>query len=53
MQHAVGMKGSKYIVAINKDRDAPMMRMADLGVVGDAVRLVPEINAKIAALRGS
>ncbi len=43
MQHTVGMKGAKHIVAINKDRDAPILRLADLGVVGDVLKVVPAL----------
>lgn len=47
MQHTVGMKGSKYIVAINKDRDAPIFKLCDLGVVGDALKVVPQLIAEL------
>ncbi|WP_298209735.1 electron transfer flavoprotein subunit alpha/FixB family protein [Ferrimicrobium sp.] len=42
-QHMVGMKGAKNIIAINKDKDAPILQIADLGVVGDAQKLLPRL----------
>jgi len=52
MQHTVGMKGSKVIVAINKDRDAPILKMADLGVVGDALKILPKLTEAVKARKG-
>jgi electron transfer flavoprotein alpha subunit len=50
-QHVVGMKGAKRIVAINRDADAPIFRMADLGIVGDALTIVPQMIQEIRSRR--
>jgi electron transfer flavoprotein alpha subunit len=42
-QHMVGMKGSKNIVAVNKDQDAPIFSIADLGIVGDVHKVLPKL----------
>ena len=52
MQHTVGMKGAKVIIAINKDRDAPILKMADLGVVGDALKILPKLTEAVKAKKG-
>jgi electron transfer flavoprotein alpha subunit len=39
----VGMKGSKNIVAVNKDREAPIFSIADLGIVGDVHKVLPKL----------
>ncbi|HVC42187.1 MAG TPA: electron transfer flavoprotein subunit alpha/FixB family protein [Candidatus Saccharimonadales bacterium] len=43
MQHTVGMKGAKAIVAVNRDENAPIFKLADLGIVGDALKVLPAL----------
>ena len=42
-QHQVGMKDSKYIIAINKDEEAPIFQISDLGIVGDTLSVIPKL----------
>lgn len=51
-QHMVGMKGAKKIIAVNKDEDAPIFQIADLGVVGDALQVLPKLIEEIKARKG-
>ncbi len=51
-QHVVGMKGAKKIVAVNKDEDAPIFQIADLGVVGDALKILPQLIEEVKARKG-
>jgi len=52
MQHTVGMKGAKTIIAINKDPDAPIFKLADLGVVGDVHKIVPQLIQEVRSRKG-
>ena len=52
IQHVVGMKGSNCILAINKDKNAPIFELSDYGVIGDIMEIVPKLNSAIKELNG-
>jgi electron transfer flavoprotein alpha subunit len=51
VQHVVGMSSSRKIIAINKDPDAPIFKIADLGIVGDALVIIPKLLDEIERIK--
>lgn len=52
IQHLAGMRGSKCIVAINTDKEAPIFKLADYGIIGDVFKVVPALTEQVRRLKG-
>ena len=52
MQHTAGMKNSRAVVAINRDEEAPIFRIADFGLVGDLFKVMPALTEAVKKEKG-
>ena len=52
IQHRAGMQTSKTIIAVNKDEEAPIFEISDLGIVGDLFKVTPQLTEKVKARKG-
>ncbi len=52
VQHLAGMSSAKFIVAINKDKDAPIFKVTDYGIIGDALAVLPKLNENLKKIKG-
>jgi len=52
IQHRAGMQTSKTIIAVNKDEEAPIFEIADLGIVGDLFKVAPQLTERVKARKG-
>ena len=52
IQHLAGMSSAKYILAINKDKDAPIFKVADYGIIGDTLDVLPKLTKEIKRIKG-
>jgi electron transfer flavoprotein alpha subunit len=52
IQHRAGMQTSKTIIAVNKDEEAPIFEIADLGIIGDLFKVAPQLTEKVKARKG-